>query len=390
MTQVIDKDLIEELKTTFDGQLKPLADRLDEEKKARGEAAGETKAAVEKVQDRLDQLEANWKQAALDAAKGDSVPGAEREVRERFLEACRKGLEALGPDARKGLVVADDSQAGFLAPSEFSKELLKGVTEWSPMRDLVRVVSISSSSIKWPKRTGTMAARWVGETEPRTETGGTKVGIEEISTHELYALVDVSNALLEDEAFNLEAYLSEEAAEQFGVAEGTAFVLGSGSKQPEGILAPGSGIDATLQTAASNAIDGDDLIKLYFALKGAYARNADWVMNRQTIRDVRLLRESSTGNYLWEPGLSGIGPAQILGRPYHEAPDMPLASVDNAKVVAFGDFRRGYIAVDRIAMTAQRDPYTQADDGMVRFRFRRRLGGQTVIPEAIKILTARA
>lgn len=392
MTQVIDKELVEELKATFEGQLKPLNDRLDEEKKARGEVAGETKAAVEKVQDRLDQLEASWKQAAIDAAretKGDSSP-AEREVRERFLEACRKGLDALGPDERKSLSVADDTQAGFLAPSEFMREVLKGVIEWSPMRDLVRVVSTSASSIKWPKRTGTMAARWVGETETRTETTGTKVGIEEIPTHELHAMVDVSLDLLEDAVFDLESYLSEEAAEQFGVAEGTAFVTGTGAKQPEGILAVGSGIDATLETAASNVLAGDDLIKLFFSLKGAYARNAAWVMNRATIRDVRLLKESVSGNYLWQPGLAGLGPATLLDRPYFEAPDMPLVTTDNAKIIAFGDFRRGYIAVDRIVMTAQRDPYTQADEGMVRFRFRRRQGGQTVIPEAIKILTAKA
>lgn len=382
----IDKQLLEELKQTVGEHLDPLRTAIEEEKTARGEITAETKAAVERVNDRLDQLEADAKKAALVTQRADAA--RERTEEQKAFEVFVRKSGA-GADEVKALQVGDDTGAGFLAPTEFVDEMLKGVVEFSPMRQLVRVLSTSASSVKFPKRTGSVSARWVGETETKT-TSEPSVGLEEIPTHELYAMVDVSNWLLEDASFDIEGWLREEVAEQFGVAEGTAFVTGNGSKKPEGILDASSGIDASLETAASNVIAGDDLIKLFFSLKGAYTANAQWVMNRTTIRDVRLLKDAVNGNYLWQAGLSGLAPATILDRPYNEAPDMPLASVDNAKVIAFGDFRRGYVAVDRIQTAVQRDPYTQAADGMVRFIFRRRLGGQTVVPEAIKILKAKA
>jgi len=151
-------------------------------------------------------------------------------------------------------------------------------------------------------------------------------------------------------------------------------VTGNGSKKPEGILDASSGIDASLETAASNVIAGDDLIKLFFSLKGAYTANAQWVMNRTTIRDVRLLKDAVNGNYLWQAGLSGLAPATILDRPYNEAPDMPLASVDNTKVMPW-DFRRATSPFDRIQSAVQRDRSRRPRRyGAVIFR--RRLGGR--------------
>lgn len=382
----IDTTLLDELKQTVGEHLDPLRKAIEEEKTARGEVSGETKAAIERVNDRLDQIEADAKKASLATARKDAR--AERTEEQKAFEVFVRKNGA-GADEVKALQVGDDTGAGFLAPTEFVDEMLKGVVEFSPMRQLVRVISTSASSVKFPKRTGSVAARWVGETETKTPSDPS-VGLEEIPTHELYAMVDVSNWLLEDASFDIEGWLREEVSEQFGVAEGTAFVTGNGSKKPEGILDPNSGIDASLETAASNTVAADDLIKLFFSLKGAYAVNAEWLMNRTTIRDVRLLKDAVNGNYLWQPGLAGVAPATILDRPYHDTPDMPLASVDDAKVAAFGDFRRGYIAVDRLQTAVQRDPYTQAADGMVRFIFRRRLGGQTVVPEAIKILKAKA
>ena len=109
--------------------------------------------------------------------------------------------------------------------------------------------------------------------------------------------------------------------------------------------------------------------------------SAVWMMNRSTIGQIRRLKDGD-GEYLWAPGLAGGVPNTINGAPYVEAADMPDVGA-SAKPVAFGDFRRGYVIVDRIAMEMLRDPYTQATSGAVRMIFRRRVGGQVVLPEAI-------
>ncbi len=62
---------------------------------------------------------------------------------------------------------------------------------------------------------------------------------------------------------------------------------------------------------------------------------------------------------------------------------MPDVASD-AFPILFGDFKRGYVIVDRIAIAVLRDPFTQASNGAVRFHARKRVGGQVVMAEAIK------
>ena len=58
-----------------------------------------------------------------------------------------------------------------------------------------------------------------------------------------------------------------------------------------------------------------------------------------------------------------------------------------AKPVLFGDFRRGYMIVDRVNLSIMRDPFTQASSGNVRYLARRRVGGQVILPEALTTIT---
>jgi HK97 family phage major capsid protein len=369
------KQIAEEFQATWH-EFKQRADERDAEVKRLGEASAETAQTIERLQDTLDKLEARLEKASL-----DTKPGGRSERSETFLSWCRKGQ--LGPDELKVLTVSDDTTGGIIAPDEFVAELLKGVIEYSPIRELATVRTTTFGSVKAPKRTGTFAAQWVSEQGTRSETTGYSLGQEEIPTHELYALVDVSNVDLEDTALDLEGLLRDEFSEQFGVAEATAFVNGNGVGKPWGILQ-----DSSIQTVTSltaNALDGRDFAQVFYQLKEPYQGQATWLLNRLTVRDARNLRDT-TNNFIWQPSLGSDTPATILGRPYRMASDFPTVAT-GAKAIAVGAFKRAYWVVDRVALAVQRDPFTQATTGNVRFIARRRVGGQVVVPEAIKILT---
>lgn len=286
----------------------------------------------------------------------------------------------------KALALTPDTAGGYLAPTEYVAEITKGVTEVSLVRSLVRVRSTMQKSIQVPKRTGQFAAQWVAEQGAKSETTGLAYGLDEITAHELYALVDISNQMLEDAAFDMEAELRGEASEQFAVSEGTAVVTGNGVGKPEGFLANAN--VATTNSGAATAITADGLLTLKHAIKTAYARNASFVMNRTSLGAIRKLKNGE-GDYLWMPGIASGKPNTIDGDPYVELPDMPAEGA-GLKPVAYGDFRRAYTLVDRIVMEFLRDPYTQATSGNVRFIFRKRLGGQVVLAEAIRTLTCSA
>ena len=266
-------------------------------------------------------------------------------------------------------------------------DIIKAIVVMSPLRSFANVRKTSNRSVLYPVRKGVYAAKWVSETGTRSETTGLKYGMEEIPNHELYSEVLISNQDLEDSAFDMDAQLQMEATEEFAVAEGAAFINGTGIGQPEGIL--------TNSSVTTNYVAGTDAAKvvfaglanLYYGLKSGYAANATWLMNRSTIGAIRQIVDGNQ-RPLWEPGFpgfSGMEPPTIFGRPYAEMPDMPNVA-SNAFPIAFGDIKRGYLIVDRVTMVVQRLVEKYAEQGQIAYLVRKRVGGQVVLAESIKVL----
>lgn len=372
-----------ELATIFEG-FKSKMEEAKQERDRQGEELGETKQIIERMQDAMDEVEKKLSAViALDSPAETAEEKKAREAAERkeaFMDWIRKG-DDVGPESMKLLSRSDDTTGGFLATPEYVREIIKGVTEVSPLRELCRIRTTSNMSVQVPTRTGTFAAQWTSENATRTETTGLTYGLEDIPAHEMYAMVDITQINLEDSEFDLEGELDSEFIEQFGVTEGAGFITGTGAGQPEGIL--NNANISTVVSGAAAALTADGLIDLYFDLKTEYARNATFVLARTSIRDIRKLKDTQN-QYLWQPGLAGLAPATILDAPYVEATDMPVVAAASTSI-AFGDFRRGYTIVDRVSISMLRDPFTQAASGAVRFWARRRVGGQTVLAEAIKL-----
>ncbi len=286
-------------------------------------AAIETKLAaltaeVKTANDRADALETALARPAIVTKTEDATP--EQKAFNRFMA---KGKEALTADEVKDLRVADNTAGGYLAPQQFVAEIIRNIVQFSPVRQAARIGSTASGSVVLPRRTGTMTACWVDETEDRPETEPT-YGSMEITIHEAACHVDVSNKLLEDSAVNLEAELASDFGEEFGRLEGAAFLVGDGVKKPLGLLqTPGI---ATVKSggasglAASNAFDA--IMDLYHALPSPYAASAVWGANRTTIGTLRKIKDGQ-GRYLWADPVAQGQPSTILGRPVIEMPDLP-------------------------------------------------------------------
>jgi HK97 family phage major capsid protein len=304
----------------------------------------------------------------------------------------RRGDAALSLEQRTTMTsgTGDGPDAGYLIPpAEFIQEIDRNLVLFSPMRSIARVGQASNPSVILPKRTGNLSASWEGETD--AEPGTNPVyGNQTISMYELKCYVDVSNRLLEDAAFDIGADLSFDFAQEFGRAEGAAFVVGagSGSKQPLGLTAA---TVTTTTVAATTGPTSDEIIDFFHSLPSPYAQNATWIMNRATMGYLRKLK-TTDGYYLWNgpfTPLSAENPNTLLGRPVIEFPDMPNLGAGNIPI-AFGDFRSGFRIFDRIALSVLRDPYSQQTAGNVRFHARRRVGGEVTKAEALRLMKCAA
>jgi len=320
-------------------------------------------------------------------AKADGIEMARKE----FLGWARTG-EYNGAREVKVLTIGDPASGGYLSTPEYVAEITKGITEFSPVRMLATVRQTSNHTVEFPRETALHTAAWISESGTKAETTGVAWGKDTLTPHECYALIDISNQNLEDSAFNLEAEINEAFSKKFGVLEGTAFVSGNGVGQPEGITLNTTVVASykTTSTASTGTFAAGDLMIAFYALKGDYAPRATWLINRAMVGYIRRFTDATSGQFLWQPGMVAGTPDTLLGRPIVEATDMASAVAGSAVVAILGDFKRGYKIVDRIGMTVQRDPYTQATAGNVRFIARKRVDGKVVLPEAFRLLACSA
>tara|TARA_R100001460_G_scaffold22604_1_gene45950 strand:+ start:3431 stop:4651 length:1221 start_codon:yes stop_codon:yes gene_type:complete len=301
-----------------------------------------------------------------------------------FSSMLRVGKDNMDEVEKKALYESDDTLGGFYAPTEYVADLIKTVTEISPIRSIARVRSTSNRGIEIPKRTGQFAASFVSETGTRSETTGYTTGLMQIDAHELYALVDISQAMLEDSAFDLESEMSTEFGEQFAKAEGTAFISGNSIGRPQGFTDSTAGVSST-NSGNGTALTANGLLDLMYAIKSDYMNNARFVFNRSTLAAILKL-EDTEGQKIFVNSMSYVGgaPSTILGKPYVLAEDMADVGA-GAKPIAYGDFSRAYTIVDRVNLSVMRDQFTQATSGNIRYIARRRVGGAVVLPEAIRL-----
>lgn len=331
--------------------------------------------AFDAVQKRLDQLEAK-----ANRPQGVHITGPVADTETKaFGNFLRRGVERITPDEVKALTVGTDANGGYLAPEQFGNELIKLLNEFSPLRQYAKVIQISAASIVYPRRvTGTSAA-WVSEIGNRTASGMTFEQVT-MTPHELATFTDVSNALLEDNAYNLEGELLGDFAESFAKTEGLAFVKGTGVGQPVGIMTA-SGIAEIKTGVAANfpaSNPADVLIAMFHKIATTYAQNAVWMMNRNTLAIVRTWKDGN-GRYLVLDPITAGAPSTLLGRPVVEMVDMDDIGAGLCPIL-FGDMS-GYRIIDRVGLTTLRDPYSLATNGQVRFHARKRVGADLTHPD---------
>ncbi|MEI7605919.1 MAG: phage major capsid protein [Rhodospirillaceae bacterium] len=359
---------------------------LDLESAGAGEDNGvtETKsvdiaAALAPITARLDKLETIGRRPG--AAGGVETKSADIETK-AFTGFIRHGRESLDHHEVKSLRVSDDTAGGYLAPDQFVTELLRNLVLVSPVRSVARVATTGAGNVILPRRTSTLTASWVGETDTRSSTQAA-YGQLQYPVSELGCYVDVSNSLLEDAAFDIASELAFDMAENFGKLEGAAFVNGDGVLKPRGFMT-----DTTItsvNSGSASAITADSLLDLYHSLPTFYSANAVWGMNRTTLGAVRKLKDSNNRYILSFDGMPNAPAMTILGRPVVELPDMPDVA-GGAFPVIFGDFMQGYRIFDRVSLAVLRDPYSVQTSGLVRFHARRRVAGGVSKSEAFRTL----
>lgn len=326
------------------------------------------------------------------------------EYRNAFRQYLRHGDRGLAAQIQNALSVGSDPAGGFLVTTEMETSFRTRAFETSPMRQIADSITIGTSAWEQPLDTNdATTGGWVGEREARPQTDTPEVGKQRIEVHEQYAYPEVYQNALDDAFLDLEAWLGGKISDKLDRTESAAFVTGDGEMKPKGFLAykdtavttddairawgllqyiPSGAAGGFPKISGSTSDDADAMITTVHMLKKIYRAGAVWTMNKQTAALVRKLKDAD-GRWLWSDAVEEGQPDRLLGYPVEELEDMPDPASD-AFPIAFGNFRRGYLIVDRQGMRVLRDPYTSK--GKVGFYSTKRVGGDVVDFDAIKLM----
>lgn len=344
------------------------------------------------LDDKLARIDRRLETLSLKSARAD-LSGEASPVNAEHVSAWGRYMR-VGDDSGmarldvKSLNTGSDDQGGYVAPPELDQLIEARLMAASPMRQIATVRQTSAGTFRKPIGLG-VEARWAGETEARPVSAAAGLSLIEFPSGELFAQPAATQTLLEDAYSDVDAWLADEVEAAFATQESAAFITGDGVAKPRGLLSHDIVPEADHVWGKIGAVAGDftganaadSLIDLIYAPKSQFRANGRFVMNRRTVSEVRKLKDAD-GRYLWQPGMGGDA-ATVLGYAVTEIEDMPDIGAGNA-AIAFGDFRRGYLIVDRVGTRVLRDPYSAKP--FVLFYTTKRVGGGVQNFDAIKVM----
>ncbi|HGO5393635.1 TPA: phage major capsid protein, partial [Klebsiella michiganensis] len=360
----------------------------------KGKLAGQVDALNGKLTE-LEQLKSDLETELKDIKRpgGGTQSKAASEHKTAFMQFMRKGNEdGLRELEQKALQTGMDADGGYAVPEELDRTLLDILKDQVVMRQEANIITVGTSDYKKLVNLHGAASGWVGETDERPATNTPKLAQIVPLMGEIYGNPQATQTMLDDGFFNVEEWINSELALEFAEQEEVAFTTGNGTLKPKGFLAYPSALTddktrafGTLQHILSGAAGGvtaDAIIKLVYTLRKVHRTGAKFMMNNNSLFQVRILKDSE-GNYLWRPGLELDQPSTLAGYGVAENEQMPDVAAD-AKAIAFGNFKRGYTIVDRIGTRILRDPYTNKP--YVGFYTTKRTGGMLADSQAIKLM----
>lgn len=296
--------------------------------------------------------------------------------RTALIEYIRRGINNMPIEQRA--LLAGTGGGSYLVPHDLYQEIIKALTARVWLRQMARVIQISTNT-DVPVATGRPTAAYVAENAATTPSDPT-ITQKQLRAKKMVSVVQVSEELLSDSSFNVEAEITSLIAEAFADLENAKFVSGNGTSEPAGFV---SAVTAGANAASVNTVTADNIIDLYFSLPAQYQANAVFVMRSATLAYIAKQKDSQN-RYLWMPPFGTNQFNTILGRPVITDEGMPAMGASARSIVFFDP--RFYLIADRTTMEVQRLEELYIANGLKAFRATRRNDGVFTVADAGRAL----
>jgi len=285
----------------------------------------------------------------------DNAAPAKVEARDAFNAYLRRGVNGLTPAEANALgelrtgadnaqVTTNDGLGGFLVPENWSDFV--SVTELfkSDIEQVATVIrTANGQAFNLPANNDTsVVASILGEATAVTRSDMTFTNVKFDPFTYSSGLVQVSNQLMSDNAFDLSSFVGGQLANRLKRGINAGLTTGADTTAPQGIVV---GSDQGKLLTSNSAITLSEVMDLFYSVDASYrnAANAGWMMNSSTAKAIRILGFAQTNDFpSYVPGMSVGEPDMLFGKPVYINEDMASIGAD-AKVILFGDLSQYYI-----------------------------------------------
>jgi HK97 family phage major capsid protein len=358
--------------------LRDPAQPLDHEADARAKEAGfwdyiQGKSVSDRMRDALKPKSPSFKIAPDGVVVPDRLSAA---------ILGKNAAAALG----KALPMANANNTVQTVPADFRALLIELPPEPACILPRATVVPAPYGSVMWPvleqsdsDEFGGVSGGWITEGASKPDT---EVAIDQlkISTYEYAAYTELTNRLLSRSAIQLEPLLTRLFRDKVMDALDTAFLVGSGVGQPEGVVT-----NTSVRVVArdkAGCVGYVDTVNLEHALRAYHRSRAIWTLQDQAVRSLKLEKDGF-GRPLWLPATAGAAPATIVGYPYVDTHRLP--ALGSRGDVVFGDWSHYIVAMEE-EVVVQRSEHYKFKNNVTAFRLSVVLGGKVAEPRAFAIL----
>lgn len=257
-------------------------------------------------------------------------------------------------DAIRASMALGSTTGGAALPTLLDPTLIHtGTATKNPLRSISRVES-GTQNVWHGVSVGNVVTYWKGEGSAFTD-GSPTFAAPTVTAALLSAYVIASYEIFEDSG--LQSQIPGLISEAMGYKEGTAFISGSGSTAPKGIVTAISATVASTVTAttrgAFTSASPADVYAVLNALPSRYEDSATWVANKATFNIIRQMSNAANGSLFWTNfNDDALGRQPLLGSPIVQSSDMATTTTTGTVLAILGDFRQ-FLIYDRIGTTVE-------------------------------------
>ena len=293
----------------------------------------DTEKEIKNIDATLERMEKMNKMENRKVEDKKELTQEEKDVK-NFATFIRNTVNGIQNDTATQLTKGDN---GVVIPKTIAQKIIDKVIEISPLFASATKYNAKGTLAvpKYDDTTDDVTVAYATEFDELVSHSG-KFATVELTGFLIGALTKISKSLINNSDFNLTEYVINKMAEKFKLFYEGEMINGTSTKI-SGIVGSYDSTNMKVVLSNKSSVTADELIDIQEAVPDAFQANAYWIMNRDTRKKIRKLKDSD-GNYILNRAFNEKWDYELLGKPVYCSEKANKLGTASKPVILYGDF----------------------------------------------------